>query len=343
METLLIPYLSHKYNIDQNLWVLKDYWKSYQNCFAVNRNDLELNVVPSKDCDTYFYSILNWNCSQQQCTLLCVTAFSIWIHGPMIWFMSMHLRCICSIRQCTVIIVCVAVAFCVCNKTYNPVWNCLPLQKWRKIYHVSRILSSNEYVYIALRDAHIKGTGYSWYSFSVFLQGRQILWFPICFPAHQNIREDTQENQQLWSTSFPWHKKDRWGNNKDKTNTIYETSNAQTKKTCSRDTYLEWSISKPIPYRKGAYPKRTEFVPRVSFFLLLEQTLFQNGRQTNFPLRTDKISGIYQRLTLINTETIKRQTSYRIWMCYCAGELPAVICCKMVIPESTMCRATTNI
>ena len=30
----------------------------------------------------------------------------------------------------------------------------------------------------------IKGTVYTWYIFCLHSQGRQLLWFPVCFPAH---------------------------------------------------------------------------------------------------------------------------------------------------------------
>ena len=50
---------------------------------------------------------------------------------------------------------------------------------------------------------------------------------------------------QTRQTALPRHqKKERWGTNKDNTNTTYETTDTQTKKNCDRRTVLEWSVGK---------------------------------------------------------------------------------------------------
>ena len=32
----------------------------------------------------------------------------------------------------------------------------------------------------------LKGSGYTWYKFRHFLQGKQLLWLPLCVPAHES-------------------------------------------------------------------------------------------------------------------------------------------------------------
>ena len=48
------------------------------------------------------------------------------------------------------------------------------------------------------------------------------------------MREDAQTIPQSRSSALPRHQKERWRTNKDNTNAIYETTDAQTKKNCNR-------------------------------------------------------------------------------------------------------------
>ena len=78
------------------------------------------------------------------------------------------------------------------------------------------------------------------------------------FILHKNISEDIQEMPQSQSTSLPRHeKKDRWGTNNDKTNSIYEAKDAQPKN-CNRGFALERSVGKLLSITKTCIFKYTE-------------------------------------------------------------------------------------
>ena len=63
-------------------------------------------------------------------------------------------------------------------------------------------------------------------------------WNHILPIFYKNISTDTQEMRQSRSTAFPRHKKERWGTNKDLTNSTYEVTDAQTKMNYNRT--LDW-------------------------------------------------------------------------------------------------------
>ena len=57
------------------------------------------------------------------------------------------------------------------------------------------------------------------------------------------MSKDTQEMPQL-EANLPRHAKKERGTNKNRTNSSYETGDAQTKKNCNRGTALERSVGK---------------------------------------------------------------------------------------------------
>ena len=87
-------------------------------------------------------------------------------------------------------------------------------------------------------------------------------FFRLSVPSSStNISDDTQKISQSRSTALmAYQKKKRWGTNKDTTNVTYETTDAQRKKNCNRETALEWSVEKT---------KRKAYVLRITWHCLV--------------------------------------------------------------------------
>ena len=62
--------------------------------------------------------------------------------------------------------------------------------RWHKMTHASwRVVKP--------QHNQSKGTGYAWLIFHHFIQGRQLLWFPFCFHAHQSSSEKVSKGKEF--------------------------------------------------------------------------------------------------------------------------------------------------
>ena len=67
-----------------------------------------------------------------------------------------------------------------------------------------------------------------------------------------------------WSTGLPRCQKERWGTNRDNTNSTYETTDAQ-RKNCNERTALEWSVGKLLGRWGGEGLKPVLFTRSLTF------------------------------------------------------------------------------